>query len=320
MLKIDKYLKLYGNHFLSFSVKQSNLNYFHLDSIGFIAYKQVNVGLFKKMRVVVLGNPICSPKDYKKIIKEFLKIYNDATFFMCNDEVALILESYNYLNNKWGSEHYLFINTFDLKGKKRKLIRRWYNKHSKSNYKVEEFEFNESNRSVYQDISNQWIVNKGGSENNFVNRPLEFINHNDVRRFHIKHDSHIYGFIFFDPIYKDNKVNGYYLNIVRYLSNIESGLVSYGILKAMEQFKKENIHIVSLGVAPAIDIKDDKFKFNIPLSKLIQFLGKYCNFLYPARGVHFSKKIYNCNLRNTYYSSLKSGVGEFAVIYNSCKK
>lgn len=317
---IDKYLKKYGNHFLSYSTKQINMSYFYLEKIGYIAYKHVSVPFALEKRVVVLGNPICASQNYELIIRKFLDDFNCISFLMCDSSIVQILKKYNHYINEWGYEHYLYLKHFELKGKKRKLLRRWYNKFNNNKYTVEEFQFDPNNKKDYEDISNEWLSTKNSKENSFANRPLEYKNNPDIRKFHIKRGIHIVGFIIFDPIYMNENIIGYYQNIVRYKNTCESGLMSYGIIKAIEKFIKEQVIYISLGVAPGKDINYGDFESNIWLHRCLNFLYKYCNFIYPAKGIYFNKKIFNFNIKKTYYTSQKKDIREFGVIYNSCKK
>lgn len=318
--EIERYIKQYGTHFLSFSVNQENIKYFLLKGVGFIAFKEVKSGLLGRITNVVSDNPITTSEFYEDIITEFIKKHPNSAFFMCDSRVADILSKFNYYINEWGEEHYYGLEEFNLNRRKRKLLRRWKSKFEKREIIVEEFNFNKSNRVEYLNISREWLAEKGGTENNFVNRPLHYKNLQDTRQFHLRDKESILGFIIFDPIYSEGRVIGYYQNIVRYLDCTHSGLVTFALIKAIEKFKSENLEVISLGVAPGVNINTNNYLQNRSLNKTIRFLVKYCNFIYPAKGIHFNKRIFNFNTRKTYYASKRSSIAEFGVIYNSCKK
>ena len=83
------YLKQYGSTIMAYSTLQKGLRYFTISDMGYIAYAIRFVGPpFLLMREpLVLGDPVCHPKDRLTLLAAFLRKHSKAIFLQVSIEV-----------------------------------------------------------------------------------------------------------------------------------------------------------------------------------------------------------------------------------------
>jgi hypothetical protein len=76
------YLKQHGSTIMAYSTLQKGLSYFLIRDVGYIAYGVRHIGpSFLNLKgPVVLGDPVCHPKDRVKLAAAFLQRYPKALF------------------------------------------------------------------------------------------------------------------------------------------------------------------------------------------------------------------------------------------------
>ncbi len=288
------YLKLYGSHTIAFSaVFDDKLKIFYLPGKGFIFY-----GMYKNIRFM-LGDPLCSTGNMAAVVKAFIDDTNAASNILigmqCGFEAASIFSKSGFSVNHMGVETILFLDTFDTKGKAMTKVRRWINSATNAGIEVkEENLLDQEIKSEVMRISEKWLEGKATtSELTLLTRPLTFENEPGLRFFCGYLNGRIVGYNTFEPMYKDNKVIGYYANICRVEDEAPNGTLDLIMQKAREKFKEEGVKYFSFGLSPMADIKDEHKLHNPIVSFMLESSYRYGSSLYSFQGLDFHKKAYH---------------------------
>jgi len=111
------YLQKYGNHCLSFSLLQQDMHYFDVPGTGFIAFGQ------KWGKRFVLADPVCDPRDWEAMLRDFMDQGSDPVFVQISEDIArLIHEKFGYYCTQYGVEINVDLDSWDLKGKKKQVL------------------------------------------------------------------------------------------------------------------------------------------------------------------------------------------------------
>ncbi|HHO76755.1 MAG TPA: DUF2156 domain-containing protein [Deltaproteobacteria bacterium] len=276
------YLRRYGDHCMSFSAMQPGMHYFDVPGIGYIAYKMQWGSKF------VLADPVCDEKDREFIISEFLKDGKGTAFAQISEPVAeLIAEKFGYYSTQFGVETIVDLEDWNLKGKKKQVLRTSINKAQKDGIHFIEKDHVNGDRK----LTDEWLKTRKvrNREILFLIRPMDMDYEEGTRRFYAYKGDELLGFIYFDPIYSDNKVVSYVPNISRFSHNFKQGIFYPLMVYAMETFKSEGLRYMHLGLSPmVVDDKDLYYESSI-VKKMIRLLYKYGNMVYSFKGLHFTK-------------------------------
>ncbi len=277
-----EYLKKYGNHCMSFSQFQRDMHYFDISGIGYIAYRK------KWAARYVLADPVCDEKDREYIIGEFLKDKTHTAFIQISEPVAeLIHEKFGYYSSQFGVETVVDLKTWDVKGKKKQVLRTSVNKAQKDGVR-----FVEMSEDAYDDsLTKEWMRTRKvkNKEVVFLIRPKDQEYQEGTRKFYAFLGEELLGYIHFDPAYENGKVLGYVPNISRFSPKFKQGIFYPLMVHAMEAFKKEGTPYLYLGISPAVvDDKDKPCESKI-FKIFVRLLFKYGNMFYSFKGLHFTK-------------------------------
>jgi lysylphosphatidylglycerol synthetase-like protein (DUF2156 family) len=276
------YLKKYGDHCMSFSALQPHMQYFDVPGVGYIAFRQQWGTRF------VLADPICDEKDREFIINEFLKDKRNTAFAQISEPVAeLLAEKFGYYSTQFGVETVVDLENWNLKGKKKQVLRTSINKAKKDGiHFMEKYEVNGDRA-----LTDEWLKTRKvrNREILFLIRPMDMDYEVGTRRFYAYQGDNLLGFIYFDPVYSDNKLISYVPNISRFSHNFKQGIFYPLMAHAMEIFKEEGVKYLYLGLSPmVVDEHDCHYESGI-VKKMIRLLYKYGNMVYSFKGLHFTK-------------------------------
>ena len=276
------YLKRYGDHCMSFSTLQPGMHFYDIPGVGYIAYKMQWGSKF------VLSDPVCDEKDREFIISEFLKDGKHTAFAQISEPVAeLIAEKFGYYSTQFGVETKVDLEGWDLKGKKKQVLRTSINKAKKDGICFME----KDKVNGDQELNNAWLKTRKvrNREILFLIRPMNMDYEKGTRRFYAYKDGELLGFIYFDPVYCDNKVVSYVPNISRFSHNFKQGIFYPLMAHAMEVFKAEGVKYMDLGLSPMVVDDNDLHYESTIVKKMIRLLYKYGNMVYSFKGLHFTK-------------------------------
>ena len=293
------YLKEYGSHSMSFSALQPGMRYFDMPGNGYIAYEQ------KWGRRAVLSDPVCYEKDQETLIGEFLRKGAPAGFAQVSEPVArLLYEKFGFYATQFGIESIIDLKNWDLKGKKKQILRTSLNQAAKRGIYVQE-NYNENR---YNQFSGEWIKTRKvkNREIRFLIRPMNMDYEEETRKFSAYQEDKLIGFIFFDPVYSNGKIISYVPNISRFSPSFKQGIFYTIMINAIDIFKKEGIKQIHLGLSAfAVSDTNSYYEAGIP-KKLVRFLYEYGNSIYSFKGIHFTKS----RFRGTEYKTFCSHKGK----------
>ncbi len=276
------YLKEYGSHCMSFSSLQSGIQYFDMPGIGYIAYEQ------KWGFRAVLSDPVCHANDRETLIGEFLQDGASTGFAQISEPVTkLLYEKFGYFSTQFGIESVIDLNNWNLKGKKKQVLRTSLNQAAKREIFIHE------NYTEYRhdQFSKQWMKTRklDSREIRFLIRPMNMDYQEGTRKFFAYQKDQLIGFIFFDPVYLNGKIISYVPNISRFDRSFRQGIFYTIMIHAMDVFKKEGIEQIHLGLSPfSVSDADSHFEAGLP-KKMVRFLYQHGNRIYSFKGMHFTK-------------------------------
>jgi phosphatidylglycerol lysyltransferase len=276
------YLKKYGNHCMSFSHFQQGMSFFDVSGIGYIAYMK------KWGARYVLADPVCAEKDREYIIGEFLKDKTYTAFIQISEPVAeLIHDKFGLYSSQFGIESIVDLKTWDLKGKKKQVLRTSINKAQKDGVRFAEMD-NETND---DELTKEWMSTRAvkNKEVVFLIRPKDQNYQEGTRKFYAFLDNELLGYIHFDPIYENGKILGYVPNISRFSPKFKQGIFYPLMVHAIETFKSEGVPSLYLGISPAYVDEQDKTCESKIFKFFVRQLYKFGNWVYSFQGLHFTK-------------------------------
>jgi lysylphosphatidylglycerol synthetase-like protein (DUF2156 family) len=276
------YLKEYGSHCMSFSALQPGIQYFDMPGIGYIAYEQ------KWGLRAVLSDPVCNEKDQETLIGKFLQDATSTGFAQVSEPVTkLLYEKFGYYSTQLGIESVIDLNIWDLKGKKKQVLRTSLNQAKKRGIFVSE-NYTENRHNQF---SEQWMKTRklDSREIRFLIRPMNMPYQEGTRKFFAYQEDTLIGFIFFDPVYSNGKVISYVPNISRFDRSFKQGIFYTIMISAMDIFKEEGIEQIHLGLSPfAVNDSNSYYETGFP-KKMVRFLYQNGNMIYSFKGMHFTK-------------------------------
>ena len=276
------YLRKYGSNCMSFSLLQRGMHYFDVPDVGFIAYRQL-WGIR-----AVLSDPVCDEKDSERIITEFLKDNKKTGFVQISQGVASLLhDKFGYYATQFGVEINADIEKWNVKGKKKQVIRTALNHAKKQGIVIEETSRSDGCRA----LSDEWLKTRRvkNREIVFLIRPMDMEYQEGTRRFCAYQGDELLGFIYFDPVYSGNRVTGYAPNISRFSSRFKTGIFYPLMIHALEVFRKERVECMHLGLCPAVVDDNDMPGESVIIKKIIRLLYRYGNWIFSFKGLYFTK-------------------------------
>jgi lysylphosphatidylglycerol synthetase-like protein (DUF2156 family) len=276
------YLRKYGNHCMSFSTLQPDMHFFDVPGIGFIAFRE------KWGNRLTIADPVCDVKDREVLLRELHRDGKHTTFVQISQEVAELLHGkFGYYATQFGAEIMLDLEKWDLKGKKKQILRTSVNHAKKAGVIISE----KCTHDECRQLTDEWLKTRKfrKREIGFLIRPMDMEYQEETRKFFAYLDNELIGFIYFDPIYLDNKITGYVPNISRFSNKFKAGIFYPLMVHAIEVFKKEGIKQLNLGLCPLV-VSDRDMPCESALQKKVnRLLYRYGNWIFSFKGLYFTK-------------------------------
>ena len=291
------YLRAYGNHCMSFSGLQPGMAFFDMPGKGYLAYRRIWGAS------LVLSDPVCDEKDRETLIGEFMRKHPDNGFVQVTEPVAdLIHRSFGYYATQFGIETIIDLENWDLKGKKKQILRTSLNKARAEGIIIQECD----DTAGCLKLTDQWISTRKirNREIGFLIRPMQMDYEAETRKFFAYQGDRLIGFIFFDPVYQDGKIISYVPNISRFCHTFRQGIFYAIMIHAMEKFRSEGLKEINLGLSILVCDEDDKPAEAKTLKKIERLLYQYGNFIYNFKGIDFTKSRF-CGRENKFFCAHK---------------
>jgi len=283
---------------------------YYIDDLGYIAFTSVSHPVFaRKVKRIVLSDPVCAPEDYQKIVKNFLAENPRAAFAVISEQFAEALRPMGFKVNCIGFEPEIPVQTYNTRGnwKELDLIKRARNEAKREGIVIREEEHIECvNPQQLQAITAKWIGTKKVNDREiwiYARRPV-FESEEDVRKF-VAYDKEgrVAGFVFYDPMYRDGQVLGYSANISRCDEQRFGRLATAVNMEAVEKFKTEGKEVLNLLLAPFVKLGAGKFNDDLATKLFFQASERFGNSIYNFKGLAFHKSKYRCPEKSLYYAS-----------------
>ncbi|QDT14576.1 phosphatidylglycerol lysyltransferase domain-containing protein [Alienimonas californiensis] len=245
-------LRRYGDFTLAYNAAtHPGMQYFTAGgdlADGFLAYRTVGPYAF------VLGDPLAGADRLPELVRAFTEEQRKPVFVQVGDRTARALSDLNYFVTDMGPDHRLDLPDYSLSGKPKEWLRYAANWCARRDYTVaEESAADELTPEEVREVSEAWrsTLPLGTHEVTFLNRPLVDEPEPDVRRFVLRDgDGTVQNYVFFDPLYRDERTIGYVTCIKRRRPEAPS-LGEAAIMKhAIEAFKEEDREVLRLGLSP----------------------------------------------------------------------
>lgn len=287
------YLRNYGVHSMAFSTLQPDMEYFDVPGVGYIAYARY-LGL-----KFVLSDPVCDPSHVESMLNRFVAKYPNAVFAQVTKNVVDILHrNHGYYGTQFGSESKIPLADWDLRGKKKQIIRTAINQAVAQNVEIREGCFDQHTKK----ISESWIKTRKCKSNEirFLIRPMLMSYKEGTRYFYAYQNGEAVGFVFFDPIYRNGKLVAYVPNISRACSSFKQGLWYPMMAHAMEVFKAEGVEYLDMGLIPLMLDDEMEVQESRSLRSVQNLISKWGNSLYNFKGLGFAKSRFQGRIEKTY--------------------
>lgn len=287
------YLKKYGTHSQSFSTLQPGMRFFDLPGIGYIAFMRKWGGTF------VLSDPVCAPENFAEILEQFHGRYPNASYIQVSQPVVDFLhQRFGLFGTQFGSESRIDLSRWSLSGKKKQILRTALNQAQKNGITVKERFSDDHTR----EISEAWIRTRKCKSNEirFLIRPMEMSYRENERHFYAYQDGKAVGFIYFDPIYRNNEIISYVPNISRANADFRQGIFYTLMAHAMEIFRAEGVPYLDLGLIPLSMDSTMEHQESRLLKRLLHLVYEKGNFLYNFKGLEFTKSRFRGEVFKTY--------------------
>ncbi len=306
---LSPFLKRYGKEALAYATLQEGMEYY-IDETGYIAFTSVSHPVFaRKVKRIVLSDPVCAPENYRKIARNFLAENPRAAFAVISEQFAEALRPMGFKVNCIGFEPEIPVQTYNTKGnwKELDLIKRARNEAKREGILIREEEHIECvNPQQLQAITAKWIGTKKVNDREiwiYARRPV-FEPEEDVRKF-VAYDKEgrVAGFVFYDPMYRDGQVLGYSASISRCDEQRFGRLATAINMEAVEKFKAEGKESLNLLLAPFVKLDAGKFNDDWATKLFFQASERFGNSIYNFKGLAFHKSKYRCPEKSLYYAS-----------------
>lgn len=287
------YLKKHGVHSQSFSTLQPGMQYFDLPGVGYIAYMRKWGGTF------VLSDPVAAPEDFPRILERFHQRFPNACYIQVSKPVVDVLHTrFGLYGTQFGSESRIDLRTWSLSGKKKQILRTALNQAQKSGITVKERFSDDHTR----EISEAWIRTRKCKSNEirFLIRPMDMDYRENERHFYAYQNGKAVGFIYFDPIYHNNRIISYVPNISRANADFRQGIFYTLMAHAMEIFREEGVPYLDLGLIPLSMDRATEPQESRLLKGLMHGIYERGNFLYNFKGLEFTKSRFRGDTFKTY--------------------
>lgn len=298
MTKIEERIRLlrsHGSHCMATSLFQPGMSFFDVPGVGFIAYRK------KWGTAVALAEPVCDPGSWDEMVSRFLAFAGNAVFLQVSRPFALMLhERFGYLATQCGIETIVDLARFDLRGRKKQVIRTAVNKAHKDGVVFAE---KDSPDPGIEGLTQSWVHTRRlkGRQLTILVRPLDGGFREDVRHFYAYSGERLIGAVQFDPLYRQGKIFGYVPNVSRFDPGFRQGIFYALMVHAMQRFRDENVEVVNLGLSPfVLDGSGEAFESGI-LRLVFRALYRYGNRLYSYQGLYFTKQRFQGKERKAYY-------------------
>ena len=233
------------------------------------------------------------------ILEHFHRRFPNASYIQVSRPVVDFLHlRFGLYGTQFGSESRIDLKRWNLTGKKKQILRTALNQAEKKGIVVKERFSDDHTR----EISEAWIRTRKCKSNEirFLIRPMEMDYRENERHFYAYENGKAVGFIYFDPIYRNNEIISYVPNISRANADFRQGIFYTLMAHAMAVFKAEGVPYLDLGLIPLSLAPQTEAQESRLLKRLLHLVYEKGNFLYNFKGLEFTKSRFRGETVKTY--------------------
>ena len=228
------------------------------------------------------------------------------------DDIA-VLQQYNYSINQLGSSYSINLKQFSFKGKKHATMRNKISKARRQGIIVQEITNYQqflSIKSQLDQIDAEWLSTKGGKALTFMVTNRSIINFPDesYRLFIARQDNRVLAYILYSRSYGEYK--GWVHDLSRQRQNAPMGTLPLINIEAMATFINAQDEYLNFGFTPLADLQNEstiETKSSQLFSWISQFLAKYGDVIYPAKGQRQYKMSWRPHIIKPEYIAFEGG-------------
>ncbi|MBD3402989.1 DUF2156 domain-containing protein [candidate division GN15 bacterium] len=300
-------LRRFGSHSLAYSTVQPLMNWYGIDDIGYVAFRRLGHYTF------VLGDPVADPARVVELLDRFHGEHDRPCYVHIGQVTSKLLAERGYRCNSMGVESWINLHAFNPTWGSHNALRESERRFAKLDIRVVEASLDRLGqfgitREDITAVSDRWLsARPQGRELRFLVRPLVVTEEPGVRRFFLLHNDRLVGYVCYDPVYRDNRIEGYCPNIARFddrdLPTGRSVLVN---LEAARRFARENIPYLALGLSPLAGDLRSPFADRVWLRGLFR-LGRRLSLGFEFDGLTRHKSYWKGETTPVYYASGRRG-------------
>lgn len=284
----------YGRQSIGYFHLQDGLDY-HFRARGFassVTHRGPSALFGLRPLTYFLGNPVTPDEDLEETLGDLVERHGGRAMFMQIDERAgAILERLGYRVNIVGKDLWLDLDRFRPRGNQFGYLKKIANRHAREGTVVVELPWSEAPRDEVLAISESWRKARavGGRELSFLMMPPTFDDEPGVRKFYgFTPEGRLRGFVHLLPHYRDGKVGGYTLNVMR---DGRDGTWGYIVLRAIERLREEGIERLGLAILPLCGTDErEPFAHSRVLKRCLQAAFHFGERLYNFKGLAQHKR------------------------------
>ena len=296
-------LRRHGQHTLAYAS-------LHQDGIEHQGDKRGIVAVTRKWGTThVIGDPIAPAEHVPTLLSNVIEENHSVSFWQLSRSTAEILSSFGFHINEMGYDTRIDLPAFNLEGGQMQNLRMGVNRLEKLGYSVCERDASEVDLDSVVQVSSRWRRTRTQKrrEMTVINRPVRFDDEEDVRRFYLYDPAgRVTGFLFCDPIYRENRIVGFSTANRRIDPDCDPKVGIGLVCAAIETFKSEGVEKLRLGLSPLAGIQDK----DLPSNRFIrfQFVTVYRNRLinawfFPMQGHAEHKRSFRSVQEPCYFAS-----------------
>jgi phosphatidylglycerol lysyltransferase len=218
----------------------------------------------------VIGDPIAPPERVPALLRNVIEHNRHVSFWQVSRSTAEILCGLGFSVNEMGYDTIIDLPTYDLEGSQKRNLRMGVNRLARLGYSVREFEASKVDWDSVVRVSERWRRTRTQKrrEMTVINRPARFEHEEDARQFYLcDPEGHIAGFLYCDPIYRDNRIVGFSTANRRIDPACDPKLGIALVCAAIMTLKAEGFERLTLGLSPLAGIRDG----DLPSNRLVRF-------------------------------------------------
>jgi lysylphosphatidylglycerol synthetase-like protein (DUF2156 family) len=286
---------------------------------GYLPYTMVD------NTAMTAGDPLSDRPDV--LLGEFVRWCDRENRGFCalqiGHETAVVLRELGCYANKLGIETEIDLSRFniELQGKEYQEIRTSRNVAKRFGVVVREQPLSERGREDLRTLFADWLGRKKNRrELRLLLRPPSLVPEPDVRHWTAEYQGRLVAAVFFTPMYRDGRIDGYYADVERYNTDGTGlpgrlnlmKLIQYEAARAFQSEGKARrpdepspITRIALGMSPFHELRDSAFNDNPELTALFEQLYEE-SALYAFKGIARHKRQYPSRAERPVYIATRT--------------